>query len=265
MCCRAVPCPSGANHWICDTCPSQGPATLRAVLAVPLVPCAAILSPCWSQCCHVCLLCPISVLSPPLCVLPSRVSCVSHGPPSLCPLCATIAVPCTCRQCQCHPRVAILVPCPLCASIPALHVHCARLAVSPTLSRVPHVLVHPPCPSLLPRVPIPASPPRFRMLPIISPSLPASPPLSPCPRPAMAPLADLYQVSMAYGHWRAGRHRVPAAAELFFRRPPFRGSFALGAGLAEGLRALRAFRFSAAGAWGQWGQEGGPSRWDLEG
>uniref|UniRef100_A0A8C3U0E0 Nicotinate phosphoribosyltransferase n=1 Tax=Catharus ustulatus TaxID=91951 RepID=A0A8C3U0E0_CATUS len=53
-------------------------------------------------------------------------------------------------------------------------------------------------------------------------------------------------VSMAYGHWRAGRHRVPAAAELFFRRPPFRGSFALGAGLAEGLRALRAFRFSAA-------------------
>ncbi|XP_030122675.3 nicotinate phosphoribosyltransferase isoform X1 [Taeniopygia guttata] len=62
----------------------------------------------------------------------------------------------------------------------------------------------------------------------------------------MAPLADLYQVSMAYGHWRAGRHRAPAAAELFFRRPPFRGSFALGAGLAEGLRGLRAFRFSAA-------------------
>uniref|UniRef100_A0A8C3MP29 Nicotinate phosphoribosyltransferase n=1 Tax=Geospiza parvula TaxID=87175 RepID=A0A8C3MP29_GEOPR len=62
----------------------------------------------------------------------------------------------------------------------------------------------------------------------------------------MAPLADLYQVSMAYGHWRAGRHRAPAAAELFFRRPPFCGSFALGAGLAEGLRGLRAFRFSAA-------------------
>ncbi|KAM7070371.1 nicotinate phosphoribosyltransferase [Acridotheres tristis] len=62
----------------------------------------------------------------------------------------------------------------------------------------------------------------------------------------MAPLADLYQVSMAYGHWRAGRHRAPAAAELFFRRSPFRGSFALGAGLAEGLRGLRAFRFSAA-------------------
>ncbi|NWX04426.1 PNCB phosphoribosyltransferase, partial [Caloenas nicobarica] len=62
----------------------------------------------------------------------------------------------------------------------------------------------------------------------------------------MALLADLYQLTMAYGHWRAGRHRAPAAAELFFRRGPFRGAFALGAGLAEGLRCLRAFRFSAA-------------------
>ncbi|NWX44796.1 PNCB phosphoribosyltransferase, partial [Steatornis caripensis] len=62
----------------------------------------------------------------------------------------------------------------------------------------------------------------------------------------MAPLADFYHLTMAYGHWRAGRHRSPAAAELFFRRGPFRGAFALGAGLAEGLRCLRAFRFSAA-------------------
>ncbi|NXK52578.1 PNCB phosphoribosyltransferase, partial [Chauna torquata] len=62
----------------------------------------------------------------------------------------------------------------------------------------------------------------------------------------MALLTDLYQLTMAYGYWRAGRHRAPAAAELFFRREPFRGAFALGAGLAEGLRFLRAFRFSAA-------------------
>ncbi|XP_065525150.1 nicotinate phosphoribosyltransferase isoform X2 [Lathamus discolor] len=62
----------------------------------------------------------------------------------------------------------------------------------------------------------------------------------------MAPLADLYQLTMAYGHWRARRHRAPAAAELFFRRGPFGGSFALGAGLAEALRCLRAFRFSNA-------------------
>ncbi|XP_074001134.1 nicotinate phosphoribosyltransferase isoform X1 [Numenius arquata] len=62
----------------------------------------------------------------------------------------------------------------------------------------------------------------------------------------MAPLADFYQLTMAYGHWRAGRHRAPAAAELFFRRGPFGGALALAAGLAEGLRGLRAFRFSAA-------------------
>ncbi|NXY51202.1 PNCB phosphoribosyltransferase, partial [Ceuthmochares aereus] len=61
----------------------------------------------------------------------------------------------------------------------------------------------------------------------------------------MAPLADLYQLTMAYGQWRAGRHRLPATAELFFRRAPFQGGFALVAGVAEGLRSLRAFRFSA--------------------
>ncbi|KAM9573977.1 nicotinate phosphoribosyltransferase [Guaruba guarouba] len=62
----------------------------------------------------------------------------------------------------------------------------------------------------------------------------------------MSPLADLYQLSMAYGHWRCGRHRSPAAAELFFRRGPFGGTFALSAGLAEALRCLRTFRFSNA-------------------
>ncbi|NWI17521.1 PNCB phosphoribosyltransferase, partial [Crypturellus soui] len=62
----------------------------------------------------------------------------------------------------------------------------------------------------------------------------------------MALLTDLYQVTMAYGYWRAGRHRAPAAAELLFRRCPFGGAFALSAGLAEALRFLRAFRFSAA-------------------
>ncbi|KAM6349538.1 nicotinate phosphoribosyltransferase [Podargus strigoides] len=62
----------------------------------------------------------------------------------------------------------------------------------------------------------------------------------------MALLPDLYQLSMAYGHWRSGRHRVPAAAELLFRRAPFGGAAALSAGLGQGLRCLRALRFSAA-------------------
>ncbi|XP_015678848.1 nicotinate phosphoribosyltransferase [Protobothrops mucrosquamatus] len=66
------------------------------------------------------------------------------------------------------------------------------------------------------------------------------------PRGSLALLTDLYQFTMAYGYWRAGRHRQPAAFELFFRRCPFQGSFALGAGLGDCLAFLRAFRFSPA-------------------
>ncbi|XP_042321161.1 nicotinate phosphoribosyltransferase [Sceloporus undulatus] len=59
-------------------------------------------------------------------------------------------------------------------------------------------------------------------------------------------LSDLYQFSMAYGYWAAGRGREPAAFELFFRRCPFRGGFALAAGLQCCLAFLRGFRLSAA-------------------
>ncbi|XP_026571814.1 nicotinate phosphoribosyltransferase [Pseudonaja textilis] len=64
---------------------------------------------------------------------------------------------------------------------------------------------------------------------------------------SLALLTDLYQFTMAYGYWRAGRHRQPAAFELFFRRCPFQGAFALGAGLGDCLAFLRSFRFSRAG------------------
>lgn len=92
----------------------------------------------------------------------------------------------------------------------------------------------------------------------------------------MAPLADLYHLTMAYALWRTGRHRDPAAAELFFRREPFGAAFAVGAGLGQALRSLGALRFSAAGGsvgrgdvhrrdWGIWGGGGGGSRqWDLD-
>ncbi|XP_077207440.1 nicotinate phosphoribosyltransferase isoform X2 [Paroedura picta] len=59
-------------------------------------------------------------------------------------------------------------------------------------------------------------------------------------------LTDLYQFSMAGAYWRAGRHREPAEFELFFRRCPFQGGFALAAGLDACLAFLRAFRFSPA-------------------
>ncbi|XP_064562856.1 nicotinate phosphoribosyltransferase isoform X2 [Zonotrichia leucophrys gambelii] len=178
--------------------------------------------------------------------------------PSPCPpLCA--AIPAALSSVSLCPCILPLLPSRYlsCAAIPAPHVHCA---LPPRVSScATKTAPCPPCAAIPAAIPVsplccPASPCRHpRVLPprasvslLFSPLLPVSPPLSPCPRPAMAPLADLYQVSMAYGHWRAGRHRAPAAAELFFRRPPFRGSFALGAGLAEGLRGLRAFRFSAA-------------------
>ncbi|KAM7176158.1 nicotinate phosphoribosyltransferase isoform 2-T2 [Macrochelys suwanniensis] len=66
--------------------------------------------------------------------------------------------------------------------------------------------------------------------------------MEPGRRDSLALLTDLYQFTMAYGYWRAGRQREPAEFELFFRRCPCRGGFALSAGLGECLAFLRAFR-----------------------
>ncbi|XP_023146418.2 LOW QUALITY PROTEIN: nicotinate phosphoribosyltransferase [Amphiprion ocellaris] len=57
-------------------------------------------------------------------------------------------------------------------------------------------------------------------------------------------LNDLYQFTMAYAYWRAGRHQEPAVFELFFRDNPFGGGFSLFAGLHDCLLFLRSFRFS---------------------
>ncbi|XP_070816652.1 nicotinate phosphoribosyltransferase [Chaetodon trifascialis] len=57
-------------------------------------------------------------------------------------------------------------------------------------------------------------------------------------------LTDLYQFTMAYAYWRAGRHQEPAVFELFFRDNPFGGGFSLFAGLQDCLLFLRSFRFT---------------------
>ncbi|TRY97594.1 hypothetical protein DNTS_033220 [Danionella cerebrum] len=57
-------------------------------------------------------------------------------------------------------------------------------------------------------------------------------------------LTDLYQFSMAYAYWRAGRHAEPAVFELFFRENPFGGAFSLFAGLSDCLMFLKNFSFS---------------------
>ncbi|KAF4092231.1 hypothetical protein AMELA_G00018490 [Ameiurus melas] len=57
-------------------------------------------------------------------------------------------------------------------------------------------------------------------------------------------LTDLYQFTMAYAYWRAGRHNQHAVFELFFRDNPFNGGFTLFAGLNDCLQFLRDFRFT---------------------
>ncbi|XP_057697305.1 nicotinate phosphoribosyltransferase isoform X2 [Corythoichthys intestinalis] len=57
-------------------------------------------------------------------------------------------------------------------------------------------------------------------------------------------LTDLYQFTMAYAYWRAGRHQEHSVFELFFRENPFCGCFTLFAGLNDCLLFLQSFRFT---------------------
>ncbi|KAM9495562.1 nicotinate phosphoribosyltransferase [Clarias gariepinus] len=57
-------------------------------------------------------------------------------------------------------------------------------------------------------------------------------------------LTDLYQFTMAYAYWRAGRDTQHAVFEIFFRDNPFDGGFTLFAGLSDCLQFLRDFRFT---------------------
>jgi len=57
-------------------------------------------------------------------------------------------------------------------------------------------------------------------------------------------LTDLYQLTMAYCYWKQGRHEDQAVFDLFFRKCPFDGEFAIFAGLEECLRFLASFHFT---------------------
>src|SRR4051812_12768306 len=59
----------------------------------------------------------------------------------------------------------------------------------------------------------------------------------------LALLTDLYQLTMAYGYWKLGRADDQAVFHLFFRRPPFKGGYAIAAGLGPALDYLREFAF----------------------
>lgn len=40
-------------------------------------------------------------------------------------------------------------------------------------------------------------------------------------------LTDAYQIKMAYGAWKAKRHDDPAVFEMYFRKCPFKGKYAI--------------------------------------
>ncbi len=58
-------------------------------------------------------------------------------------------------------------------------------------------------------------------------------------------LTDLYQLTMAYGYWKAGIADRRAVFHLFFRRPPFGGAYAVAAGLEDALSYLEGLSFEA--------------------
>src|SRR5688500_3940712 len=60
---------------------------------------------------------------------------------------------------------------------------------------------------------------------------------------SLALLTDLYQLTMAYGYWKAGVADREAVFHLTFRRHPFGGGYAIAAGLEPVIDYLERFRF----------------------
>lgn len=57
-------------------------------------------------------------------------------------------------------------------------------------------------------------------------------------------LTDLYQFTMAYAYWRAGKHNERAVFDLYFRKNPFGGEYTVFAGLEECIRFIANFKFT---------------------
>jgi len=66
----------------------------------------------------------------------------------------------------------------------------------------------------------------------------------PTRRGASALQTDLYQLTMAYGYWKAGTMDREAVFHLFFRKNPFKGGFAIACGLADAIAYLRELAFA---------------------
>ncbi|MCE7065687.1 nicotinate phosphoribosyltransferase [Dyadobacter sp. CY326] len=59
-------------------------------------------------------------------------------------------------------------------------------------------------------------------------------------------LTDLYQLTMAYGYWKAGKAEQEAVFNLYFRKHPFQGGFTISCGLSSVIDYLNDYRFSEA-------------------
>jgi len=57
-------------------------------------------------------------------------------------------------------------------------------------------------------------------------------------------MTDLYQLTMLAGYFAEGMHQEPATFDLFFRSPPYHGSYAIFAGLEPALDYLENLRFT---------------------
>lgn len=57
-------------------------------------------------------------------------------------------------------------------------------------------------------------------------------------------LTDLYQLTMAYGYWKSGLTETQTTFQLFFRKPPFKGGYAIAAGLETALQLIEQCSFS---------------------
>ena len=62
-------------------------------------------------------------------------------------------------------------------------------------------------------------------------------------RDSLSLVNDLYELTMAYAHWKEGTAESEAAFHLFFRREPFGGGFAVACGLALAVEYLENLRF----------------------
>ncbi|KAJ4964277.1 hypothetical protein NE237_024216 [Protea cynaroides] len=63
--------------------------------------------------------------------------------------------------------------------------------------------------------------------------------------PMVTPLlTDLYQFTMAYAYWKAGKHQERAVFDLFFRKNPFGGEYTIFAGLEECIQFIANFKLT---------------------